>query len=386
MIHLLPSDDDLLQGRFDGTLTPEEAARLDRRLAESAAVRERAEQLAALAEAFVFVKATDPAPAVARRVMSHIHSPIESIGARRASIPVRQEAGMSQAGHAKKVLWGLAAAAVVILGVWLVNGRPDIGGPAAGTVGVAKRYAAPQIADEDVKLEASAQTIQAFLDSEAFARVMADPEAVALLGDPAVRSAIAAHAAHSDAPSPVDNAAIAAVIDDPSFVVLVSNPAFETSWNDAAKKVTAMKSAVGQGQLGQNAAGLNSGLNQKAAGVNSDLNKNATGLNSGLNQKATGVNSDLNKNATGLNSGLNQNAAGLNSGLNQNAAGINSALNQNAAGLNSGLKQNAAGINSQLSSQLQTQISSQLRNSLRNQLKSGLESGLKSGLGNSISQ
>ena len=92
---------------------------------------------------------------------------------------------MSQAGHAKKVIWGLAAAAVVVLGVWLVNGRPDIGGPAAGTVGVAKRYAAPQIADEDVKLEASAQTIQAFLDSEAFARVMADPEAVALLGDPA---------------------------------------------------------------------------------------------------------------------------------------------------------------------------------------------------------
>ena len=188
MIHLLPSDDDLLQGRLDGTLTPEETVRLDRRLAESAAVRERAEQLAALAEAFAFVKTTDPAPAIARRVMSHIHShsPIDSISGRRASIPVRQEAGMSQAGHAKKVIWGLAAAAVVVLGVWLVNGRPDIGGPAAGTVGVAKRYAAPQIADEDVKLEASAQTIQAFLDSEAFARVMADPEAVALLGDPAV--------------------------------------------------------------------------------------------------------------------------------------------------------------------------------------------------------
>ncbi len=409
MIHLLPSDDDLLQGRLDGTLTPEETVRLDRRLAESAVVRERAEQLAALAEAFAFVKTTDPAPAIARRVMSHIHShsPIDSIGGRRASIPVRQEAGMSQAGHAKKVIWGLAAAAVVVLGVWLVNGRPDIGGPAAGTVGVAKRYAAPQIADEDVKLEASAQTIQAFLDSEAFARVMADPEAVALLGDPAVRSAIAAHAAHSDAPSPVDNAAIAAVIDDPSFVVLVSNPAFETSWNDAAKKVTEMKSAVGQGQLGQNAAGLNSGLNQKAAGVNSELNRNASGLNSGLNQnaaglnsslnqKAAGVNSELNKNASGLNSGLNQNAAGLNSGLkqnaagvnsglNQNAAGLNSGLNQNAAGLNSGLKLNAAGINSQLSSQLQTQISSQLRVSLGNQLHS-LQSSLKSGLGNSASQ
>ena len=106
---------------------------------------------------------------------------------------------MSQAGHAKKVIWGLAAAAVVVLASGSSTGTPDVGGPAAGTVGVAKRYAAPQIADEDVKLEASAQTIQAFLDSEAFGRVMADPEAVALLGDPKVRSAIGARAANSDA-------------------------------------------------------------------------------------------------------------------------------------------------------------------------------------------
>ena len=67
---------------------------------------------------------------------------------------------------------------------------------------MAKRYAAPQIADDDVKLDASTQTIQAFLDSEAFGRVMSDPEAVALLGDPAVRAAIGARAAnHGPAPA-----------------------------------------------------------------------------------------------------------------------------------------------------------------------------------------
>ena len=145
---------------------------------------------------------------------------------------------MSQAGISKKVVWGLAAAAAVVLGVWLVKGSSDVGGPTAGTVGVAKRYAAPQISDADVKLDASLQTVQAFLDSEAFGRVMTDPEAIALLGDPAVRAAIGARAAnHDTSPSPISNAAISAVIDDPSFVVLVTNPTFESSWVDAAHSV-----------------------------------------------------------------------------------------------------------------------------------------------------
>ncbi len=165
---------------------------------------------------------------------------------------------MSQAGISKKVVWGLATAAAVVLGVWLVKGSSDVGGPTAGTVGVAKRYAAPQISDADVKLDASLQTVQAFLDSEAFGRVMTDPEAIALLGDPAVRAAIGARAANRDtSPSPISNAAISAVIDDPSFVVLVTNPTFESSWVDAAHSVAEATSAAGATQLAsQGAASL----------------------------------------------------------------------------------------------------------------------------------
>ena len=241
------SDEELLQGRLDGTLTAEESARLDVRLTESAPLRLRAAQLAALAEALASVKTSDPAPALGPRVMSQIHPRVESISGRRASIAARQEAGMSQAGISKKVVWGLATAAAVVLGVWLVKGSSDVGGPTAGTVGVAKRYAAPQISDADVKLDASLQTVQAFLDSEAFGRVMTDPEAIALLGDPAVRAAIGARAAnHDTSPSPISNAAISAVIDDPSFVVLVTNPTFESSWVDAAHSVAEAKSAAGK--------------------------------------------------------------------------------------------------------------------------------------------
>jgi hypothetical protein len=357
----LSSDDDLLQGRLDGRLTNEETARLQARLAVSPALRERAEQLDALADALALVKATDPAPGLGRRVMARIQPHIESISGRRATIAA-QEAGMSQAGHAKKVVWGLAAAAVIILGVWFATGTPDVGGPAAGTVGVAKRYTAPQIADDDVKLDASTQTIQAFLDSEAFGRVMSDPEAVALLGDAAVRAAIGARAAkHETTPSPIANASIAAVIDDPSFVVLVTNPAFETSWNDAARKSMEMNSALEKSRLGGNLA-IDSGL---GAAVKSNLDQGAA-VKGNLDQGAA-VKGNLGHGATGINSGLDQSAA-LKSRLEQSAAGV------------SGLGTRATGIDSQLRSQLEGGLGAQLRAQLKVGLESQLQAAVKNGL------
>jgi hypothetical protein len=387
----LPSDEDLLQGRLDGTLSADESARLDVRLAQSAALRLRAGQLAALAEALSSVKTSDPVPALGPRVMSQIHPGIESVSGRRASVAARQEAGMSQAGVSKKVVWGLAAAAVVVLGVWLVKGSPDVGGPTAGTVGAAKRYAAPQISDADVKLDASLQTVQAFLDSEAFGRVMTDPEAVALLGDPAVRASIGARAASRDTtPSPIGNASIAAVIDDPSFVVLVTNAVFDASWQDAAHQVAEMNRAIEKSQVGgQSAAGLNTelgkGLGNDAAGLNTRLGKglgnDAAGLNTelgkGLRKDAAGLNTDLGK-------GLRKDAAGLNTdlnaGLKQDAAALNTDLN-------AGLKQDVAALNiSRLRSQLTAELQARLKSSLESGLKTRLNSGLNGRLGQRSSQ
>ena len=65
---------------------------------------------------------------------------------------------------------------------------------------------------------------------------MSDPEAVALLGDPKVRSAIGARAANRGDAQPVLTPRCAAVVEfgPPSFVVLVTNPAWRASWNDTA--------------------------------------------------------------------------------------------------------------------------------------------------------
>jgi hypothetical protein len=372
----LSFDDDLLQGRLDGRLTGEQSARLEARLAVSPALRERAEQLDALAEALALVKATDPPPALEPRVMARIQPNIESISGRRATVAT-QEAGMSQARHAQKVIWGLAAAAVIILGVWFATGTPDVGGPAAGTVGVAKRYTAPQIADDDVKLDASTQTIQAFLDSEAFGRVMADPEAVALLGDAAVRAAIGARAAkHETTPSPIANASIAAVIDDPSFVVLVTNPAFETSWNDAARKSVEMNSALEKSRLGGNLA-INSGL---GAAVKSNLDQGAA-VKGNLYQGAA-VKGNLDRGAA-VKGNLGHGATGINSSLDQNAA-LKSRLEPSATGV-SGLGTRATGVDSQLRSQLDGGLGAQLRAQLKVGLESQLQAAVKNGLNGGLS-
>ena len=172
---------------------------------------------------------------------------------------------MSQAGHAKKVIWGLAAAAVVVLGVWLVKGTPDIGGPAAGTVGVAKRYAAPQIADEDVKLERPPQTIQAFLDSEAFGRVMADPRGDGAAGRPGRPSRHRrARRSTSDA-QPGRQRGHRRGHRRPVVRRARHQPGVRDELDGRGAKAARDEQRRGQSQLGQNAAGLNSGLNQKAA-------------------------------------------------------------------------------------------------------------------------
>ena len=207
---------------------------------------------------------------------------------------------------------------------------------------MAKRYAAPQIGAEDVKLEASAQTIQAFLDSEPFARVMADPAAVALLGDPKVRSAIGARAANRDAtPSPVANAAIAAVIDDPSFVVLVTNPAFETSWHDAARQAAEINGALEKAEwvattrpvlaavsrTGRRARHRRHRRQQRPEGAGDRLGTGATGVNSGLKAQATGFGTG----ATGVNGGLKAQAPALERGASRRPASAPAPLASTAA-------------------------------------------------------
>ena len=87
----------------------------------------------------------------------------------------------------KKIMWGLAAAAAVVLGVFTLKGFPPVDGT-QGTIGAAKRYDAEQMTDKDVTLGDT--STQNFLQSDTFAAIIQDPNTVKLLSDPGVSKAL----------------------------------------------------------------------------------------------------------------------------------------------------------------------------------------------------
>jgi len=86
----------------------------------------------------------------------------------------------------RKAVLGLAAAAAVVLAVYTIKGFPPVDRGTEGTIGAAQKYQAPQIGDNDVVLGDAAA--QEFLQSEAFDRLLKDPEARSLLADKSVQA------------------------------------------------------------------------------------------------------------------------------------------------------------------------------------------------------
>ena len=89
---------------------------------------------------------------------------------------------------AKKALIGIAAAAAVVIGVFVTTGWPPDFSGTEGAIGAAKRHQAQQMTPEDVKLGDT--KTQEFLQSDVVARLMADRSARAALADVEVREAL----------------------------------------------------------------------------------------------------------------------------------------------------------------------------------------------------
>ena len=113
----------------------------------------------------------------------------------------------------KNLMWGLATAAAILLAYFAVRGFPDVGQGSEATIGAAKRYQAPQIQGKDVVL--GDQSVQQFMQSDVFDRLLKDPAAVKALSDASLRLRIA-------------DASIAQALTDPQLVALLK------SYGDAA--------------------------------------------------------------------------------------------------------------------------------------------------------
>ena len=124
----------------------------------------------------------DPPADFTRNVMGRIRNNHVTIH-RNHSLSNRKGTAMT-----RKAMWGLAAAAAILLAVFVVRGFPPAGEGTESTIGAAQRYQAPQIADSDVVLGDAA--VQEFIQSDTFERAINDPDVRALLADARGRAAL----------------------------------------------------------------------------------------------------------------------------------------------------------------------------------------------------
>ena len=173
-----PEHEDLLQRRLDNELDQVSAARLARLLAESPAVRLRASEIDALGRLLDDLQAADANEHTGDRLTQRTRL------SRPAVVRHNHETGGST--MARKVMWGIAAAAVVVLGLFALNGYPTLGRDTEGSIGQAKRATEPQMAAKDVVLGDT--KAQEFMQSDVFDKLMKDPAARQMLSDASMRA------------------------------------------------------------------------------------------------------------------------------------------------------------------------------------------------------
>ena len=172
-----PELEALLQGALDNALTADEAARLAQWINESPDARERVAQLAQLA---TLIESLGPAQAP----LSLVDDVLAEVTHRPIAIP--QSTFPRGVAVNKKILFGLAAAAAIVLAVITYNSNPPATVGTEATIGAAQRAQTPQIASKDVKLgDTSAQDV---LQTETFDAIMKDETLRNTLQDAEIRA------------------------------------------------------------------------------------------------------------------------------------------------------------------------------------------------------
>jgi anti-sigma-K factor RskA len=191
----LDSDlEDLLQGALDGTLTDEERQRLERVLTTDTDACNRLAELRRLFDVLESVGGADAPPAFAKGVLAEIAAkgsasairdgrikafPIDAPATRSPSI--RRGISMN-----RRIVVGLAAAAVVVLAVASYFQNPPVNEGTEATIGAAQRYQAPQIEAKDVAVGDT--SAQALMQTETWDAIVKDETLRTLLQDASFRA------------------------------------------------------------------------------------------------------------------------------------------------------------------------------------------------------
>lgn len=141
---------------------------------------------------------SEPPAGFADSVLAKVaRTSIEETRTHASSNVVPFSSGGSAMAITRKAMWGLAAAAAIILAGFMARGGfPTVDRGTEGAIGAAKKYQAPQLAASDVVTGDA--SVQEFLQSDTFDRLIKDPEAVALLSNAALRDSLS-HKQFADA-------------------------------------------------------------------------------------------------------------------------------------------------------------------------------------------
>jgi hypothetical protein len=194
---LRPEIEALVQGALDGSLSPEDRQTLDRMLASDPSVRARAAELDRLAALLQSVGQVDAPPTFAADVLARIRASNDRVVEfSRGSKPAAHSASREGVAMNTKIIWGLAAAAVLVLAVVGYIANPSLNQGTEATIGTAQRYQAPQIEAKDVAVgDTSAQAVMqketwdAIVKDETLRTLLQDASFRATLQDPQLRQA-----------------------------------------------------------------------------------------------------------------------------------------------------------------------------------------------------
>ena len=219
--------DALLHGALDDTLTPEEQSRLAQLLSESPDARARAAELKQLAGLIDSLGPAEAPLGLAASVLKEVsHHP-------RAIRPSTIQRGVAVN---KKILFGLAAAAAIVLAVITYNSNPPATVGTEATIGAAQRAQTPQIAEKDVKLgDTSTQDV---LQTETFDAIMKDETLRTMLQDAEIRKQLLraeyrSALADENIKKALLDPGIARKFEDAALVRALNDPAAAKKYDDA---------------------------------------------------------------------------------------------------------------------------------------------------------
>lgn len=214
-----PELEALLQGALDDTLTPDERERLGRLMTESPDARARAAQLGQLTNLLDSLGPADAPVGLVHDVLAQISSQPHSI---RRSTPNRGTPVN------KKILFGLAAAAAIVLAVITYSTNPPATEGTEATIGAAQRAQTPQIAAKDVALgDTSAQDV---LQTEEWDQIMKDEDLRTALQDENFRASLL----DVEYRNALTNASVLRAVGSREFTSHISNQALVKQLDDAA--------------------------------------------------------------------------------------------------------------------------------------------------------